>query len=111
MIRRLGGEGNGLQTPPGLAAPSTEARDHAWRHGPSPLPGPGPGRGIRRDVRVLKTAVAKPARPRRRARRLEHRVTSATFPQLVDQEQRDSADYGERSVFGWEPPPARTGSR
>lgn len=27
MIRRLGREGNGLQTPPVLAAPSTEARD------------------------------------------------------------------------------------
>lgn len=44
------------------------------------------------------------------ARRLERRVTGPTFPQLVDQERQASADFGGRSVFGWEAPPARTGS-
>lgn len=72
-------------------------------------------------IRVLKTAVAKARLGRDdelaalqrlddQARRLEGRVTGPTFPQLVDQERRASADYGGRSVFGWEPPPARTGS-
>ena len=71
-------------------------------------------------IRVLKTAVAKARLGRDdelaalqrlddRARRLEGRVTGPTFPQLVGQERRASADYGGRSVFGWEPP-ARSGS-
>jgi uncharacterized protein len=72
-------------------------------------------------IRVLKTAVAKARLGRDeelaalqrlddQARRLEGHVTGPTFPQLVDQERRRSADYGGRSVFGWEPLPACTGS-
>ena len=83
---------------------------------------PGPGRGIRRDDPGAQNGgsegplgrddeLAALQRLDDQARRLERRVTSATFPQLVDQERRGSADYRERSVFGWEPPPARTGSR
>jgi uncharacterized protein len=44
------------------------------------------------------------------ARRLEGHVGAPPLPQLVDQERKDSQAYGGRSVFGWEPPPARTAS-
>jgi len=70
---------------------------------------------------VLKTAVAKARLGREeelaalqrlddQVRRLEGHVTSPAFPQLVDQERRGSHGYRGRSVFGWEPPPGRTGS-
>ena len=72
-------------------------------------------------IRVLKTAVAKARLGREeelaalkrldeQARRLEGHVTGPAFPQLLDQERQASHAYGGRSVFGWEPPPGRTGS-
>jgi uncharacterized protein len=72
-------------------------------------------------IQVLKTAVAKARLGRddelaslqrldEQARRLEGCVIGPTFAQLVDEERQASADYGGRSAFGWEPPPARTGS-
>lgn len=84
-------------------------------------PFPVPAAVYDETIRVLKTAVAKARLGRDdelaalqrlddQARRLEGRVAGPTFPQLVDQERQGSADYGGRSVFGWEPPPARTGS-
>jgi uncharacterized protein len=70
---------------------------------------------------VLKTAVAKARLGREeqlaalkrlddQTRRLEGRVTSPAFAQVLDQERRDSHANGDRSVFGWEPPPTRSAS-
>jgi hypothetical protein len=72
-------------------------------------------------IRVLKTAVAKARLGREeqlaalkrlddRARRLEGRAAGPTFAPVVDQERANSHAYGGRSVFGWGPPPRRSGS-
>jgi uncharacterized protein len=44
------------------------------------------------------------------ARRLDGQVSGPPLPHLVEQEIEASHANGGRSVFGWEPPPARTGS-
>jgi uncharacterized protein len=72
-------------------------------------------------IRVLKTAVAKARLGRdeelaalqrldEQARRLDGQASGPPLPQVVEQEIEASHNYGGRSVFGWEPPPARTGS-
>jgi hypothetical protein len=72
-------------------------------------------------IRVLKTAVAKARLGRDeelaalkrlddQARRLEGHAIGPAFPQVLDQERRDSHANGGRSVFGWELPPKRIGS-
>ena len=40
------------------------------------------------------------------ARRLERYVSGPSFEAVVAEERSRSSDYGGRSVFGWEPPPA-----
>ena len=40
------------------------------------------------------------------SRQLERTATGPSLPQFLDEERRRSADYGGRSVFGWEPAPA-----
>jgi uncharacterized protein len=68
-------------------------------------------------IRVLKAAVAKAklgqsdelgalARLDQQARRLERVATGPSLPELIAEEFERSYDYGGRSVFGWEPPPA-----
>jgi hypothetical protein len=42
------------------------------------------------------------------ARRLERSATGPSLPAFISEERDRSADYGGRSVFGWEPPPAAT---
>lgn len=42
------------------------------------------------------------------ARRLEAHATGPSFGAFTAEERRRSFDYGGRSVFGWEPPPAAT---
>jgi uncharacterized protein len=72
-------------------------------------------------IRVLKTAVAKARFGREeelaalkrldeQARRLEGYATGPAFPQVLDQERRDSHANGGRSVFGWELPHKRINS-
>ena len=72
-------------------------------------------------IRVLKAAVAKARLGREeelaalqrlddQARRLEGRATGPAFPQVLEQEWRDSHANGGRSVFGWEPPRKRINS-
>lgn len=46
--------------------------------------------------------VAAIARLDRESRRLERSATGPTLPEYVDEERRRSAEYGGRSVFGWE---------
>jgi hypothetical protein len=69
-------------------------------------------------IRVLKSAVAKARLGRdeelgalRRlddqARLLEHRATGPGVAEVIAREREASHSYGGRSVFGWEPPPAR----
>ena len=71
-------------------------------------------------IRVLKTAVAKARlgsneelaalkRLDDQARWLEGRSTGSAFGQVLDHERQNSHAYGGRSVFGWEPPPRRSG--
>jgi uncharacterized protein len=71
-------------------------------------------------IRVLKRAVAKARlghdeelaalqRVGEQARRLDDQVSGPPLRQVVQLEVRASHAYGGRSVFGWEPPPARTG--
>jgi hypothetical protein len=43
------------------------------------------------------------------ARRLEAVATGPTLPALIAGEMAQSADYGGRSVFGWEPGPSSQG--
>jgi len=72
-------------------------------------------------IRVLKAAVAKARLGREeelaalkrlddQARRLEGRAAGPAFPQVLEQEWRDSHANGGRSVFGREPPPKRIDS-
>jgi len=79
-------------------------------------PFPVPIRVYDQTIRVLKTAIAHARLGREeelaalkrlddQARRLEGRTAGPTFPQVLDQERRDSHANGGRSVFGWEPPP------
>jgi hypothetical protein len=42
------------------------------------------------------------------ARKLERAVTGPSVDELIAQETERSYSYGGRSVFGWEPPPARS---
>jgi hypothetical protein len=69
-------------------------------------------------VRVLKSAVqnAKLGRDEElgalkrldeQARRLERHATGPSVEQLIAEERANSHAYGGRSVFGWEPPPAK----
>lgn len=44
------------------------------------------------------------------ARRLDGQVSGPPLPQVVEREIQASHSYSGRSVFGWEPPPAGTGS-
>jgi hypothetical protein len=39
------------------------------------------------------------------ARRLERVATGPSLPEFIERERHHSADYGGRSIFGWEPPP------
>ncbi|HSI01529.1 MAG TPA: DUF763 domain-containing protein [Reyranella sp.] len=45
------------------------------------------------------------------ARQLEASATGPSFGAFTAEERRRSAEYGGRSVFGWEPPPAATGRK
>ena len=73
-----------------------------------------------RTLHVLKSAVAKAKlgnderldalrRLDGEARRLEGYATGPAFADHVAEERRRSHDYGGRSTYGWEPPPAVTG--
>jgi hypothetical protein len=64
-------------------------------------------------IDVMKTAVSQARlgndeklealkRLDRQARRLEHTARGPALPDLIEEERRDSPDYGGRSVFGWE---------
>jgi hypothetical protein len=44
------------------------------------------------------------------ARRLERDAAGADVAAFIARERETSHDYGGRSVFGWEPPRAKTGS-
>jgi hypothetical protein len=68
-------------------------------------------------IAVLKTAVAQAKlgnderldairRLDDQQRRVERLATGPTLPEHIAVERRRSHDYGGRSVFGWEPPPA-----
>jgi uncharacterized protein len=68
-------------------------------------------------IRVLKSAVQQAKLGRddelaalqrldRESRRLERVVTGPTVERFISQEREQSVDYGGRSVFGWERPPA-----
>ncbi|MBW3549420.1 MAG: DUF763 domain-containing protein [Proteobacteria bacterium] len=81
-------------------------------------PFPVPTRVYDRTIGVLKSAVqsAKLGREEQlqalkrlddQARRLERHATGPSVEALIDEERRQSHVFGGRSVFGWEPPPAR----
>ena len=86
-----------------------------WRQGPPPLPVP--TLVYDQTIAVLKSAVAQAKlgnderldairRLDDQARRLERHATGPTLPEHIAVERRRSHEYGGRSVFGWEPPPA-----
>jgi hypothetical protein len=71
-----------------------------------------------RTIAVLKAAVARARlgnderlealrRLDGEARRLERHAAGPSFDRHVREERQHSHEYGGRSVFGWEPPPAR----
>ena len=77
-------------------------------------PFPVPTRVYDQTIEVLKTAVTKARlgneerleairRLDRQARTLERTASGPSVPALFAEERRRSADYGGRSVFGWEP--------
>jgi hypothetical protein len=85
-------------------------------------PYPVPTRVLDETIGVLKSALAgarlgndeRLAALRRldtQSRALERSATGPSFPEFVAQEFAESADYGGRSVFGWEPVPATTAGR
>jgi hypothetical protein len=64
-------------------------------------------------IEVLKSAITRAklgqddrlaaiARLDRESRRLERVATGPTLPEYISEERRRSAEYGGRSVFGWE---------
>jgi uncharacterized protein len=76
-------------------------------------PYPVPTKVYDETIAVLKSAVERArlgnderlqaiGRLDRQARRLEHAATGPGFSQIVEAERRRSAEYGGRSVFGWE---------
>ncbi|KGM32811.1 DUF763 domain-containing protein [Inquilinus limosus] len=80
-------------------------------------PYPVPTRVYDQTIAVLKTAVAQAKlghderldairRLDDQARRVERHAIGPTLPEHIAVERRRSHDYGGRSVFGWEPPPA-----
>lgn len=81
-------------------------------------PFPVPTRVYDETIRVLKTAVGNARLGREeelaairrldeQSRRLERHASAPSVETLIHQELRQSHRYGGRSVFGWEPPPAR----
>jgi uncharacterized protein len=81
-------------------------------------PYPVPTRVLDQTISVLKTAVEKAKlgqdeklgairRLDEQARRLERTAGGASLPAFIADERRRSHEYGGRSVFGWEPPPAQ----
>jgi len=86
-------------------------------------PYPVPTRVYDRTIAVMKSAVrqaklgateelAAIRRLDEQARRLERTATGPSVPQLIAEEMTRSAEFGGRSVFGWEPPaqnPERAG--
>jgi len=77
-------------------------------------PFPVPTKVYDQTIHVLKTAVTKAKlgneerleairRLDRQARTLERTANGPSVPALIAEERRRSADYGGRSVFGWEP--------
>ena len=78
-------------------------------------PFPVPTRVYDQTIQVLKSAVqnAKLGREEElgaikrldeQARRFERHATGPSVDELIAEERRKSADYGGRSIFGWEPP-------
>lgn len=78
-------------------------------------PFPVPTRVYDQTIQVLRSAVqnAKLGREEElgaikrldeQARRLERHATGPSVDELIAEERRKSADYGGRSIFGWEPP-------
>jgi hypothetical protein len=83
-------------------------------------PYPVPLKVYDRTIAVLKSAVnqAKLGNDERlgalkrldaEARRLERAATGPSLPEVVAEEFAHAHDYGGRSVYGWEPAPAKTG--
>jgi hypothetical protein len=80
-------------------------------------PFPVPVKVYDKTIEVLKSALASARlgnderldamrRLDEQTRRLERSATGPALPDFIEQERRRSHDYGGRSVFGWEPPPA-----
>ena len=87
----------------------------AWRQGPPSLPGA--DQGLDETIGVLKSALGSAKlgndekldairRLDSQARQLEAHATGPSFGAFTAEERRRSFEYGGRSVFGWEPPPA-----